>query len=161
MTHHTYTWVKSYGHFNMPRAFVLNFEHLDILCARIGHLSEKLWSFEFLYRFFCSISSDWIYYWTKSDFWVKSYGRFKLARASMFNFEHLAILFAWITHLSEKLWAYEFAESFRCSISCDSICYWYKSDIRVKSYGRLNFPCASMFNFKHLDILCAWIGPPS
>ena len=50
---------------------------------------------------------------------------------------------------------YEIAESFRCSFSGDSIYYWPESDIRVKSYGRLNLPCASMFNFEHLDIYVA------
>ena len=61
-------------------------------------------------------------------------------------------------HPSVKLWPFEFLESFCCSISSVSICYLPKSEIRVKSYGRLNLPCASMINFKHLDILCGWIG---
>ena len=70
--------VKSYDHFNFPRAYVfhflaslyvmllnltsvwkvmtiriswefplLNFERLDELCSRIGHLCEKLWPFDF------------------------------------------------------------------------------------------------------------------
>ena len=33
------------------------FERHDILCTLIGHLSEKLWPFEFLERFRCSILS--------------------------------------------------------------------------------------------------------
>jgi len=36
---------------------LFNFEHLDILCSRIGHPCEKLWPFEFLKSFRLSISS--------------------------------------------------------------------------------------------------------
>ena len=48
-----------------------------------------------------------------------------------------------------------------CSISSVSIHYWPESDIRVISYGRLNFPRVFMFNFMLLDILCAGIRHPS
>ena len=34
----------------------------------------------------------------------------------MFNFERLDILYSWIGPPSEKLWPFEFLESFRCSI---------------------------------------------
>ena len=36
---------------------LFNFERLDRLCPRIGHLCEKWWPFEFLESFCCSISS--------------------------------------------------------------------------------------------------------
>jgi len=36
---------------------LFNFERLDILCLRIGHLCENLWPFEFLESFRCSILS--------------------------------------------------------------------------------------------------------
>ena len=80
--------VKSYDHFNFPRASVVHFraslylkrlnltsvwkvmtirifrelplfnlEHLEKLFSQIGHQCEKLWPFEFLERFRCSISS--------------------------------------------------------------------------------------------------------
>ena len=39
-----------------------NFEFLDILCAWIGYPTDKLWPFEFLESFRCSISSVSIYY---------------------------------------------------------------------------------------------------
>ena len=58
-------------------------------------------------------------------------------------------------HPREKLWAFKFLESFHCSILSVSPYYWPKSDIQVESYGRLNLPCASLFNLEHLDILCA------
>ena len=110
----------------------------------------------------------------------------------LFNFEHLDILCAWSGPPSEKLWPFEFLESFRYSIYSVSINYAPKSDLRVKSYDHLNFSRASVvqfrasryimrlnrtsewkvmtiwisrelpfFNFECLDILCAWIWPPS
>ena len=36
---------------------LFNFEHLDELCHRIGHPCEKLWPFEFVESFRCSILS--------------------------------------------------------------------------------------------------------
>jgi len=127
---------------------MFNFERLDILCAWIGHPTEKLLLFDFLASFHCSILSVSIYYLPESDIRVKSCGRLNFPCALMFNFERLDILWTWIKHSSEKLWPYEFAESFHCSISSVSIYYWPKSDIRAKSYGRLNLPCASMFLFR-------------
>ena len=123
--------VKSYDHMNLPRASVVQ------------------------------ISSVPIYYWHESGIRVKSYGCLNLPYALMVSFERLDILWAWIKHPSEKLWSYEFAESFRCAISSVSIYYWPESDIRVKSCGGLNLPCALMFNFKCLDILWGWIKHPS
>ena len=40
--------VKSYGHLNLPRAFLFKFEGHDIWWTLIIHTSEKLWQFEFL-----------------------------------------------------------------------------------------------------------------
>jgi len=202
---------------------LFNFEHLDILCARIGPPSEKLGPFELLKSFHCSILSVSIYYIPESDLRVKSYDHLNCSRASivqfrasryimrlnltsvwkvmtiwnsrelsLFNFERLDILCAWIGPPSEKLWPLKSLESFRCSISSVSIYYAPEFDLRVKSYDHLNFSTASvvqfrasrfiirlnrtseckvmtiwiaqelpLFNFEHLDILCARIGPPS
>ena len=52
---------------------LFNFERLDVLCSRIVHSSEKLWPFEFLEWFCCSISRIWIYYAPESYTHVKSY----------------------------------------------------------------------------------------
>ena len=149
--------VKSYGPLNLPCASMFNFGHLDILCAWIGHPTESFWLFDFHESFRCSISKVSIYYWPASDIRVKSNGRFNLPCASMLNFGHLDILFAWIGHPTKRFWLFDFHASFRCSISSVSTCYWSELDIRVKSCGYLNLPCALMFNFKHVDILCAWI----
>ena len=57
----------------------------------------------------------------------------------LFNFESLDILCAWIGVPCEKLWEFEFLESFRCSISSFSIYYAPESDFRYKSYDHMNF----------------------
>jgi len=65
---------------------LLNFERLDMLCAWIGLPSEKLWPFEFLKRFRCSISSVSIYYANESDIRVKSYDHLNFLRGSVVQF---------------------------------------------------------------------------
>ena len=65
---------------------LVNFERLDILCPRIGHLCEKLGPFEFIESFRCSISSVWIHYAPESDLRVKSYDHYNLSRASVVQF---------------------------------------------------------------------------
>ena len=100
-----------------PQLSVFNFERLNILCAWIGHPSEKIGPFEFLENFHCSISSvSMIYHETISYAHVKSYGRLYWPRASMINFERVDMLCAWIGHLSETLWPFEFLKSIRFSI---------------------------------------------
>jgi len=202
---------------------LFNFERLDILCAWIGPTSEKLWPFEFLESFRCSISCVSIFYAPESDLRVKSYDHLNFSRACivqfrvswyimrlnrtsewkvmtiwisqelpLFNFERLDTLWAWIWPPCEKLWPFKLLESIRCSMSSVSIYYAPESDLRVKSYDQLNLSRASvvqfwasryimrlnriselkvmtisiaqelpLFNFVRLEILCAWIWPPS
>jgi len=65
---------------------LFNFERLDILYARIGTPCEKLWPYEFLQRFRCSISSVSIYYAPESDLRVKSYDYLNILWASVVQF---------------------------------------------------------------------------
>ena len=154
---------------------LFNFERLDILCAWIGHPSEKLWPFEFLKSFRCTISSALIYYKPESNLSVKSNDHLNFLKASVVHFlasldmMHLKRTFVWkvmtisisrelpcsysvhrdilcarIWHPCEKLWPFEFLESFRCLISGVSIYYAPKSDLRVKNYDHLNFWRASV-----------------
>ena len=127
---------------------LLNFERLDELCPRIGHLCEKLWPFEFFESFRCSIWSISKNYFPKSDISVKSYDHSNFSRASAIQFERLDILCPRIGHLCEKLWPFEFLESFRCLILRLSIYYFPKSDIRVKSFDHLNFSRASIVQYR-------------
>jgi len=59
----------------------------------------------------------------------------------------LDILCAWIGLSFEKLWPFEFLESFCCLISRVSIYDETESDLRVKSYNHLNFSRASIVQF--------------
>ena len=158
---------------------LFNFRRLDILCAWIGPLFDKLWPYEFLESFRCSISSVSIYYVSESDLRVISYDHLNFLRAfdvqfrasrnvmrldwtfkwkvmtiwiswelPMLNFELLNILCAWIEPQSDKLWPFEFLESFRFSISSVSIYYVIESYFRVKSYDHLNFLWAFVVQFR-------------
>jgi len=138
-----------------------------------------------------STSSISIYYGALSDIRVKSYCRLKLLRDSVFNYKRRDILWDSIGHPSKKLLSFVIAKSFcfqlrvsryitginrtseskvivvwicselLFSISSVSISYGTQSDIRVKSYCRLNLLRASVFNFERLDILRDSIRHPS
>jgi len=154
---------------------LFNNQCLDILCTWIENPSEKLWPFEFLERFRCSLSSVSINDASVSDIQVKSYDHLNFSSASvvqlracqhvmclnrtsvcnvmtilisrelpLFNFERLDISCAWIGPACEKLWPFEFLESFRCSISSVSISDVPESDIRVKSNVNFNFSGVSI-----------------
>ena len=66
----------------------------------------------------------------------------------LFNFERLDELCHRIGHPCEKLWPFEFLESFRCLISSVSIYYKPESDLSVESYDHLNFSRASVVQFR-------------
>ena len=65
----------------------------------------------------------------------------------LFNFERLDILCAWIAPPCEKLWPFEYLESFHCSISSVAICDAPELDIRVNCYDHLNVSRASISQF--------------
>ena len=110
---------------------LFNFERLDMLFAWIGPPSEKLWPFELLKSFHCSISSDSIYYAPESNLRVKSYDHLNFSRASVVKF--LASRYA---------------------MRLNRTCEWKVMAILISR----ELP---LFNFKRLDIWCAWIGHPS
>ena len=125
-----------------------NFERLDVLCARIGHLCEKLWPFEFLESFCCSISSASIRtHLNRTTMWKDM--TIRLTRElPMFNFKHLDELCPRIGHLCEKLWPFKYLECFRCAISSVSMSYVRESDIFAKRYDHLNFSSASIVQLR-------------
>ena len=126
---------------------LFNSVRLDILCTWIGPPSEKLWPFEFLESFHCSISSVWIYYAPESDLRVKSYDHLNFSRASVAQFlgsryimllnrtTELKGITIWI---SLELLLFNFRRL---------IYYASESDLRAKSYDHLNFSRASVFQF--------------
>ena len=107
---------------------LLNFERLDILCARIGLPTKNLWPFEFLERFRCSISSVTLYYVPKSDIRVKSYDHLNFSRAFVVQFR-----------------------TSRYILNKNRKSVWKVMTIQISR----ELPS---FNFERLDILCARIG---
>jgi len=105
-----------------------NSEGLDVLCAWIGHLYEKLWPFEFLEIFRCSISSASIRYAPESDNRVKRYDHLDFSRASVDIFR---------------------ASRYIMRLNRTSV--WNVLNIWISR----ELP---LFNFGRLDILYAWIG---
>jgi len=110
---------------------LFNFERLDILCAWIRPPSDKLWPFELLKSFHCSISSVSIYYAPETDLHVKSYDNLNCSRASIVQFRASR----YIMHLNR-------------TSEWKVMTIWIAQEL-------------PLFNFERLDILCAWIEPPS
>jgi len=110
---------------------LFNFELLDIWCAWIGHPSEKLWPFEFLASFRFSSLSVSICEVAESGIRVKCYGHLNFLRSSGVQFR--ASRYIMIPN--------------RTSV-------WKVMTIRISP----EFP---LFNFKRLDMSCAWTGHPS
>jgi len=119
--------VKSYDHSNFPRASVVQF-----LASRYIMSSNQ--------------TSEW------------NVMTIRICRElSLFNFERLDELCDRIGHPCEKLWPFEFAESFRCSIPSVSIFYVPESNFRVKFYNHSNFSRASVVQFR----ASRWVMSPN
>jgi len=114
-----------------PEPPLFNFERLDILCTWIGPSSEKLRPFELLKSLHCSISGVSIYYAPESDLRVKSYDHLNFSRAFLFQF-----------------WASRYIMRLNRTSKWKVMTIWISRELLL-------------FNFECLDILCAWIGPPS
>ena len=108
-----------------------NFKRLDILFTWIGPLSEKLWPFELLERFCCSISTVSIYYVPESEIRVKRYDHLNCSRASIVQFRASGYIID-LNRTSER----------------KVMTIWISRELPVSNFGRL-------------DILCVWIEPPS
>ena len=106
----------------------------------------------------CLISNISVYYAPKSDIRVKSYDHLNFSRASVVQFRASRYIMG-LNHTPEsKVMAVWICRELSCSITSVSIYYLLESDIWVKIFGSLNFPCRSIFHFKCLDILCTWVG---
>ena len=147
--------------FEFSESFRVKFWPFPYIMHLNQHPREMLWQFELLESFHCSLFNISKYHAPHRYTWVKSHNCLNFLRASVYNFESLDILWALIGHPSETLWPFEFLESFYCSFFSISIYHGPHTYTWVKSYGRLNFPRAFVFNFELLDILWAGIGDPS
>jgi len=127
---------------------LFNFEGLDILCAWMWPPCEKLWPYEFLESFHCSISSISISDVAKSDIRVKSYVHLNFSRSSVVQFQvsryimrlnRTSELKVMTIYISPELSLFNFERL---------VYYAPESDIRVKSYDHLNFSSASVVQFQ-------------
>jgi len=107
--------VKSYDQFNFSRASVVQFRASSYM-IRLNRTSV----------------------WQVMTIWISRY-------LPLFNFKRLDMWCSWIGPPCEKLWPFEFLESFCCSISSVLISDVPESDIRVKSNENFNFSGASFF----------------
>ena len=117
---------------------LFNFERLAILFSWIEHPSEKLWPFELLESFRCSISRASV--WKVMTIWISR-------ELPLFNFLCLEILFAWIEYPSEKLWPFGFLESF----------HFFNFGCRNILYPRIVHTCENLLPFEFLESFCCWI----
>ena len=109
---------------------VNNFERQDILCAWNGLPCEKLWQFEFLECFRCSISSVSIFFSPESDIRVISY-------------DHLNFSTSFGVQFQASIYIMRLNRTF----------IWKVMTIWV-------FRKFALFNFECRDMWCAWIGHP-
>ena len=123
---------------------LFNFERLDILLSWIRHPCDKLWPFEFLESFRCSIWSFSISEAPKSDFRVTSYSGLKLLRASVLNFKRLDMLRVSTRHPSKKLLSFEFATS---------ICFQFRASRNITGINR--HPNIKLLSFEIAQSLCS------
>jgi len=141
---------------------LFNFERLNMWWAWIGHPSEKLLAFEFFQHIVVLFRAsryvmrlNWTSVWKVMTIWI-------FREFPLFNFEHLYTVSAWIGPPCEKLWPFEFLESFCYKISSVSIYYAPESDIRVKCYDHLNFARALVVIFRaslyimHVNLSSVW-----
>ena len=136
---------------------LFNFERLDISWAWIIHSSQKLWPFEFAESFRGQFwGSRHMMHVNRTSEW-KVIAIWISRELPFFNFEHLNISWAGIIHSSQKLWPFEFAESFgvqfrgcRYLVHMTRISEWKVIAIWISR----ELP---LFNFEHLDISWASI----
>jgi len=141
---------------------LFNFERLDILFAWIEIRVKSYDNLNFLRASVAKFrASRYImrlnrtYEWKVMTIWISR-------EVLLPNVERLNILCAWIGHQREKLWPFEFHESFRFSISSLSIYYFPESDIRVKRYDHFNFlrvsivQCRASRYIMHLNRTSEW-----
>jgi len=127
---------------------LFNCERLYTWCSWIGPPSLKLWPFEYLESFRCSIASVSICDAPDRIAECKEMTIWNSQELPLFNFARLDILCAWIGPPSQQLWPFELHNSFHRSISSVSIYYTPESDLWVKSYDHLNFSRASVVQFR-------------
>ena len=141
---------------------LFNFERLNMWCAWIGLPCEKLWPFDILKSFLCSILSLSTSYAPESNIHVKIYDHLNFSRVFVVQFRASRYIMPSNRTSVWKAMTTWILESFCCSISRVSIYYAPESDFHVISYDHLNFSTASVVQFQsswyimHLNRTTVW-----
>ena len=150
--------MKSYDHSNLLRASVVQIWASGYAMDLNRKSESKVMAVWICLVLPCLIPRISIYSAPESDFRVKSYDHLNLLRASSVQFRATKYVTGLNQTSESKVMAVWICLVLLCLISSISIYYVPQSDIRVKHYTRLNFPCPSMLNFEHLEIFWAWVG---
>jgi len=110
---------------------VIRYDHLNLSTASVVQFQASRYIMRLNRTSICKVTTIWI-----------------SRELPLFNFERLDTLCAWIELPCDKLWPFEFLESFRCSISSFSIYYAPESDVHLKCYDHLNFSRSSVVQFR-------------
>jgi len=136
---------------------LFNFERLDILCEWIGHPSEKLWPFEFLESFHCSILSVSIYYPSESDIRVKISDQLNFSRASVVSIYY-------VVESDIRVKSYDHFNFSRASFVQFRVSRYIMRHNRKLEWKVMTIRISRelpLFNFERLAMLWAWIKHPS
>ena len=136
-------------------------EHRDILRDSIGDPRKKLLSFEFdtSFHFQFGASLDKLPHSVGHP--SKKLLLFEFSKSFRFQFGASRYILGLNRTSVYKVIVISISSELLVSILSVSIYYPIQSDIRVKSYCRLNFLRASVFNLERLDILRDSIGHPN
>ena len=147
--------VKCYDHLNFSRASIVKFWASLYIMGFNHTLESEVMVVRICREISCSNFSVSTYYRPESDIQMKSYDPLNFLRASIIQFNPSWYIMGHNHTPESKVMIVWICPQLSSLISSVSIYYWPQSDIRVKSYGLFNFPCASMFNFDCLDIYYA------
>jgi len=150
--------VKNYDRRSLPRASVVEFWATWYIIGLNRTSESKGMAIWICPALWCVILSISIYYAPESDIRVKTYDNLNFSWASVVQFRAPQYIIGLNRTSESRVMAVWICLVLLCLISSISIYFVPQSDIRVKHYTRLNFPCPSMLNFEHLDIFWAWVG---
>ena len=139
--------------YELAESFVVQFQSSRYIIGLNQTSESKVMTVWICRALWCLISSILIYHAPDSNIRVKSYHHLNFLRISVDPFQAIRYIIGLNQTSESKVMAVWFFSELPFSITSVSISYGTDSDIRVKSYCRLTFLRASVFNFERLDIL--------
>ena len=139
---------------------LFNFESLDILCPRIEHLCKKLWPFEFLDSFRCSISRS-RYIMSQNRISVWNVMTIQISRKLRFSISIISIHYVPKSKIRVK--SYDHLNLSRASVVQFRASRYIMSPNQTSEWNVMTIWISQellLFNFERFDILCPQIGIP-